>query len=185
MPEAAEQPAAESADPLKAMTGRAGEATLSPVNTAAFDVPAPAGKGAWDTYSLQDEWVGEPMPIGTPIKTANPVAQSAPRPAQGFGQGFGQDSGQAMPQPAARDALSAAAVTGEQLQKLLEVLGTGVALASPAVPVEGMTYAACRQCAAIVPVLAGRLMPDLCDDCGSCFLLPAEESHGRGATGSQ
>ena len=107
MPEAAEQPAAESADPLKAMTGRAGEATLSPVNTAAFDVPAPAGKGAWDTYSLQDEWVGEPMPIGTPIKTANPVAQSAPRPAQGFGQ----DSGQAMPQPAARDALSAAAAT--------------------------------------------------------------------------
>lgn len=95
----AEQPAAESADPLKAMTGRAGEATLSPVNNAAFDVPAPAGKGAWDTYSLQDEWVGEPMPIGTPIKTAGPVAQSA------------QGSVQAMPQTAARDALSAAAAT--------------------------------------------------------------------------
>lgn len=103
----AEQPAAESADPLKAMTGRAGEATLSPVNNAAFDVPAPAGKGAWDTYSLQDEWVGEPMPIGTPIKTANPAPQSAPRPAQGFGQGFGQD----MPQTSARNTPSAATAT--------------------------------------------------------------------------
>ena len=103
----AEQPAAESADPLKAMTGRAGEATLSPVNTAAFDVPAPAGKGAWDTYSLQDEWVGEPMPIGTPIKTASPVAQSAgqstPQSAQGSVQG--------MTQTAERDALPAAAAT--------------------------------------------------------------------------
>lgn len=111
MPEPAEQPteqpAAESADPLKAMTGRAGEATLSPVNNAAFDVPAPAGKGAWDTYSLQDEWVGEPMPIGTPIKTANPAPQSAPRPAQGFGQGFGQD----MPQTSARNTPSAATTT--------------------------------------------------------------------------
>ncbi|WP_308585542.1 response regulator [uncultured Desulfovibrio sp.] len=103
----AEQPAAESADPLKAMTGRAGEATLSPVNNAAFDVPAPAGKGAWDTYSLQDEWVGEPMPIGTPIKTASPASQSAPRPAQGFGQGFGQG----LPQTPAREALSATAPT--------------------------------------------------------------------------
>ena len=92
-----EQPIAKSADTLKAMTGRAGEATLSPVNTQGFDVPAPAGKGAWDTYSLQDEWVGEPMPIGTPIKTASPAAQSA----SGFVQG--------MPQTSARDALSAAA----------------------------------------------------------------------------
>lgn len=107
MPEAAEQPAAESADPLKAMTGRAGEATLSPVNTAAFDVPAPAGKGAWDTYSLQDEWVGEPMPIGTPIKTASPVAQSAPESAQGSVRAMTQG----MPQTSAREALSAAAAT--------------------------------------------------------------------------
>ena len=100
-----EQPIAKSADTLKAMTGRAGEATLSPVNTQGFDVPAPAGKGAWDTYSLQDEWVGEPMPIGTPIKTASPAAQSAvqsaPQSASGFVQG--------MPQTSARDALSAAA----------------------------------------------------------------------------
>lgn len=99
-----EQPIAKSADTLKAMTGRAGEATLSPVNTQGFDVPAPAGKGAWDTYSLQDEWVGEPMPIGTPIKTASPAAQSAvqsaPQSASGFVQG--------MPQTSARDALSAA-----------------------------------------------------------------------------
>ena len=79
------------------MTGRAGEATLSPVNTQGFDVPAPAGKGAWDTYSLQDEWVGEPMPIGTPIKTASPAVQSASVFVQG------------MPQTPARDALSAAA----------------------------------------------------------------------------
>ena len=59
------------------MTGRAGEATLSPVNTTSFDVPAPAGKGAWDTYSLQDEWVGEPMPIGAPVKSAAPAPQAA------------------------------------------------------------------------------------------------------------
>jgi len=60
---------------LKTLTDRVGEATLTPVNsanattsdTADFDVPAPAGKGAWDAYSLHDEWVGEPMPIGTPV----------------------------------------------------------------------------------------------------------------------
>ncbi len=71
------KPAEDSAAPLKAMTGRAGEATLSPVNTTSFDVPAPAGKGAWDTYSLQDEWVGEPMPIGAPVKSAAPAPQAA------------------------------------------------------------------------------------------------------------
>lgn len=104
MPESAEQPSTESADPLKAMTGRAGEATLSPVNnTASFDVPAPAGKGAWDTYSLQDEWVGEPMPIGTPVKTASPAPQDGPQ--------SGPVSAQGLPQVSARDALSAAPVT--------------------------------------------------------------------------
>ena len=54
---------------LKTLTDRVGEATLTPVNSASaaandaadFDVPAPAGKGAWDAYSLHDEWVGEPM----------------------------------------------------------------------------------------------------------------------------
>lgn len=103
LPAEPEKAVAESADALKAMTGRAGEATLSPVNNAAFDVPAPAGKGAWDTYSLQDEWVGEPMPIGTPIKTARPAAQSTPNSAP--------DSTQGMAQTSARDALSAAAVS--------------------------------------------------------------------------
>lgn len=107
----AEQPAAESADPLKAMTGRAGEATLSPVNTAAFDVPAPAGKGAWDAYSLQDEWVGEPMPIGTPIKTANPAAKSAPQAAPQSASGPVQSLAQGMTRTSARDALSAASAT--------------------------------------------------------------------------
>ncbi|MFT3958747.1 MAG: hypothetical protein QM665_06575, partial [Desulfovibrio sp.] len=107
-PESAEQPSTESADPLKAMTGRAGEATLSPVNnTASFDVPAPAGKGAWDTYSLQDEWVGEPMPIGTPVKTASPAPQA------GHQSGLQSEpiSAQGMPQVSARDALSAAPVS--------------------------------------------------------------------------
>lgn len=108
MPESAEQPSTESADPLKAMTGRAGEATLSPVNnTASFDVPAPAGKGAWDTYSLQDEWVGEPMPIGTPVKTASP----APQAGHQSGPQSEPVSAQGMPQASARDALSAAPVT--------------------------------------------------------------------------
>ena len=108
MPESAEQPSTESADPLKAMTGRAGEATLSPVNnTASFDVPAPAGKGAWDTYSLQDEWVGEPMPIGTPVKTAS----SAPQAGHQSGLQSEPISAQGMPQVSARDALSAAPVS--------------------------------------------------------------------------
>ncbi len=108
MPESAEQPSTESADPLKAMTGRAGEATLSPVNnTASFDVPAPAGKGAWDTYSLQDEWVGEPMPIGTPVKTASP----APQAGHQSGPQSEPISAQGMPQVSARDALSAAPVS--------------------------------------------------------------------------
>ena len=78
-----EQPAEESADALKAMTGRAGEATLSPVNTSGFDVPAPAGRGAWDTYSLQDEWVGEPMPIGTPTRASTPAQPAAPQVSAG------------------------------------------------------------------------------------------------------
>ena len=111
MPEPPEQlaglPTAESADPLKAMTGRVGEATLSPVNNAAFDVPAPAGKGAWDTYSLQDEWVGEPMPIGTPVKTASPVAQSAPQSAQGSAQNPVRGMAQGMPQTAAQASAAA------------------------------------------------------------------------------
>ena len=76
--------------PLKSMSDRIGEATLTPVNASAsftdtaddkpvgkgngFDVPAPAGRGAWDNYSLQEEWVGEPMPIGTPVPTARMAA---------------------------------------------------------------------------------------------------------------
>lgn len=87
--------------PLKSMSDRVGEATLTPVNAAAsfadnvtdtaddtaigkgngFDVPAPAGRGAWDNYSLHEEWVGEPMPIGTPVPTARmaaPVLATAP-----------------------------------------------------------------------------------------------------------
>ena len=81
------------------MSDRVGEATLTPVNAAAndadrstgtinesaanngFDVPAPAGRGAWDNYSLHEEWVGEPMPIGTPVPTARmatPVQATAP-----------------------------------------------------------------------------------------------------------
>ena len=82
---------------LRSMSDRVGEATLTPVNAAAnlpnnlpnnladsrtdnsisgngFDVPAPAGRGAWDNYSLQEEWVGEPMPIGTPVPTARMAA---------------------------------------------------------------------------------------------------------------
>ena len=87
-PPAEEPLAAQGITPLKSMSDRVGEATLTPVNAAAnfaersvdtsnesaasngFDVPAPAGRGAWDNYSLHEEWVGEPMPIGTPVPTA-------------------------------------------------------------------------------------------------------------------
>ena len=68
---------AQTITPLKSMSDRVGEATLSPVNadkTSGFDVPAPAGRGAWDNYSLHEEWVGEPMPLGTPVPTAKTVA---------------------------------------------------------------------------------------------------------------
>ena len=91
--------------PLRSMSDRVGEATLTPVNAATnfregfadtaeanatgkgngFDVPAPAGRGAWDNYSLQEEWVGEPMPIGTPVPTARmaaPVQGTAPAAPQ-------------------------------------------------------------------------------------------------------
>ena len=93
--------------PLRSMSDRVGEATLSPVNAATsfadsvadtgnendsstasgngFDVPAPAGRGAWDNYSLHEEWVGEPMPIGTPVPTARmaaPVQGTAPAALQ-------------------------------------------------------------------------------------------------------
>ena len=91
--------------PLKSMSDRVGEAILTPVNATAsfaesladtaddkavgkgngFDVPAPAGRGAWDNYSLHEEWVGEPMPIGTPVPTARmaaPVQGTAPAALQ-------------------------------------------------------------------------------------------------------
>ncbi|MTJ92096.1 MAG: response regulator [Desulfovibrio sp.] len=95
---AAEVLAAQTITPLKSMSDRVGEATLSPVNGAAsfadsiadtdsenasakgsgFDVPAPAGRGAWDNYSLHEEWVGEPMPIGTPVPTARMTTPAQP-----------------------------------------------------------------------------------------------------------
>lgn len=94
-------PAAQDITPLKSMSDRVGEATLLPVHAAdsradtadgnalskgnGFDVPAPAGRGAWDNYSLHEEWVGEPMPIGTPVPTARmaaPVQGTAPTAPQ-------------------------------------------------------------------------------------------------------
>lgn len=107
---AAEVLAAQTITPLKSMSDRVGEATLSPVNGAAsiadsivdadsendsakdsgFDVPAPAGRGAWDNYSLHEEWVGEPMPIGTPVPTARMAA-----PAQAARQSSAQGSASA------------------------------------------------------------------------------------------
>ena len=69
---------------ITSMAERPGEATLSPVNAApaqqSYDAPAPAGKGAWNNYSLHDEWVGEPMPIGTPV-TPQPGVQAPVSPA--------------------------------------------------------------------------------------------------------
>ena len=100
LPAPAGQTETENTDSIRAMTGRAGEATLSPVNAAGgtaaakdgFDVPAPAGRGAWDNYSLHEEWVGEPMPLGTPVPTARVMPEQAvDKPA---------------PQPSARAAAS-------------------------------------------------------------------------------
>ena len=103
------QPETDNTDSLRAMTGRAGEATLSPVKatggTAAskdgFDVPAPAGRGAWDNYSLHEEWVGEPMPRGTPVPTARVLPEQADSAAA-------QAVGKPATEPLARAAASVA-----------------------------------------------------------------------------
>ena len=109
LPAPAGQTETENTDSLRAMTGRAGEATLSPVNatggTAArkedFDVPAPAGRGAWDNYSLHEEWVGEPMPLGTPVPTARVLPEQADRAAA-------QAVGKPVTEPPARGAATVA-----------------------------------------------------------------------------
>jgi CheY-like chemotaxis protein len=68
--------------PLKSMSDRLGEATLTPVNAAASFTASLADTA---DYSLHEEWVGEPMPIGTPVTTARmaaPVQGTAPAAPQ-------------------------------------------------------------------------------------------------------
>lgn len=42
---------------------------------------APTGSASWADRALADEWVGEPMPLGTPVNTARPQASAQPAAA--------------------------------------------------------------------------------------------------------
>lgn len=80
---------ASGAEPLATIADRSGEAVLKPLNASAArrampenEISAPpAGRGAWANYSMDDEWVGEPVPV--------PASASAekkpPSPQRGTG----------------------------------------------------------------------------------------------------
>ena len=129
--QAQEVQADEAMAPLRSMSDRVGEATLSPVNAASsvadtpaesangsgFDVPAPAGRGAWDNYSLHEEWVGEPIPVGTPVPTAR---MAAPEQAQA-----------PAPTPASASAAASAAVSAAAPARQEKKSYVGPSLAHP------------------------------------------------------
>lgn len=82
---------ASGAEPLATISDRSGEAILKPLNASAarrtmpereVSVP-PAGRGAWANYSMDDEWVGEPVPV-----PASPSAEKkSSSPQRGVGGG--------------------------------------------------------------------------------------------------